>query len=78
MSPMRSPYKCPASNALNGMLGERVQFSLPRITEDGTFKEGLAGTTGVGAIFEGDEEKDADKSSLLSGAILYESEAAYL
>jgi hypothetical protein len=60
------------------MLGKRVQFALPGITEDGTFKEGLAGTVRIGAIFEGDEEEDADQSSLLSGAILYDSEAVYL
>ena len=46
---------------LSGVLGKRVQFALPGITEDGTFKEGLAGTVGIGAIFEGDEEEDADK-----------------
>lgn len=60
------------------MLGKRVQFSLPGITEDDTRKEGLAGMARIGAIFEGDEEEDANKSSLLSGAILYDSEGVYL
>lgn len=60
------------------MLGKRVQFSLPGITEDDTRKEGLAGMARIGAIFEGDEEEDANKSSVLSGAILYDSEGVYL
>ena len=60
------------------MLGKRVQFALPGITEDGTFKEGIAGTVGIGAIFEGDEEEDTEKSSFLLGAILYDSESVYL
>lgn len=47
------------------MLGKRVQFSLPGITEDGTLKEGLAGMARIGTIFEGDEEEDANKQPLV-------------
>jgi hypothetical protein len=32
----------------------------------------------IGTISEGDEEEDANKSSVLSGAILYDSEGVYL
>jgi hypothetical protein len=43
------------------MLEKRVQFLLPGITEDDTFKEGVAGTARIGAILKGDEGEDADK-----------------
>src|SRR5437868_4154344 len=75
---MRSPRKCSASNTPNRNAWKAGSVCDSGITEDGTFKGGFAGTARISTIFEGDEEEDADKSSLLSGAIWYDSEAVYL
>jgi hypothetical protein len=76
-SPVPSPYKRPASNTPNSMPGKRVQFSLLGDTEDSSSTEELVGTRGIGAIFEEDEEEVQDDSSILSGAVLKNSDVFY-
>lgn len=67
-SPVPSPYKRPASNTPNAMLGKKVQFSLPRNDEGSRSAEELVGITGIGAVFEDNEEEAEDGSSILCGA----------
>jgi hypothetical protein len=74
-SPVPSPYKPPASNTPNAMLDKKVQFSVLGVDEDTSSTEELVGITGIGAIFEEDVQDD---SSILSGAVVYDSEAVYL
>ena len=71
-SPVPSPYKRPSSNTPNTMLGKKVKFAMPALSDSESC------TTGAGAIFEDDEEEEIDASSILSGAVIYDGGAIYL
>ena len=73
-----SPYKRPASNTPNAVLRKHVRFSLPDVDQNAGSTEELDGIAGVGAIFEEEEEEVADDSSILSGAVLCESDQVYM